>query len=151
LVGDDFELEIASTPQLGSGLVLNESIYVLLRLAISLATLATSSDSERDLEILALRHQVAVSAPPRKAAGARSGRSPYLRGSWLATSAWAADVLPSYLAPLAPRTHASALVGFPAATSSWPTSDLGGAPATDRPPRARKPAVGRSPDPRRVA
>jgi len=60
LVGDDFELEVAWTPQLGSGLVLHASIYVLLRLAISLATLATSSDSERDLEILALRHQVAV-------------------------------------------------------------------------------------------
>ncbi len=40
--------------------MLHASIYVLLRLAISLATLATSSDSERDLEILALRHQVAV-------------------------------------------------------------------------------------------
>jgi hypothetical protein len=60
LLGDDFELEVAWTPQLGSGLVLHASIYVMLRLAISLATLATSSDSERDLEILALRHQVAV-------------------------------------------------------------------------------------------
>jgi DNA-binding FadR family transcriptional regulator len=59
LVGDGFELEVAWTPQLGSGLVLHASIYVLLRLAISFATLATSSDSERDLEILALRHQVA--------------------------------------------------------------------------------------------
>jgi putative transposase len=60
LVGDNFELEVPWTPQLGSGLVLHASICVLLRLAISLATLATSSDSERDLEILALRHQVAV-------------------------------------------------------------------------------------------
>ncbi len=40
--------------------MLHASIYVLLRLAISVATLATSSDSERDIEILALRHQVAV-------------------------------------------------------------------------------------------
>jgi putative transposase len=40
--------------------VLYASIYVLVRLAISLAVLRTSSDAERDLEILALRHQVAV-------------------------------------------------------------------------------------------
>jgi len=40
--------------------LLYASIHVLVPLAISLATLATSSDSERDLEILALRHQVAV-------------------------------------------------------------------------------------------
>ena len=60
MAGDDFELEVAWTPQLSSGLVLHASIYVLVRLAINLATLATSSDSERDLEILALRHQVAV-------------------------------------------------------------------------------------------
>ena len=33
---------------------------MLLRLAISLAVLRSSSDAERDLEILALRHQVAV-------------------------------------------------------------------------------------------
>ncbi len=36
------------------------SSYVLMRLAISLAVLRTSSDAERDLEILALRRQVAV-------------------------------------------------------------------------------------------
>jgi hypothetical protein len=35
-------------------------IYMLLRLAISLAVLRSSSDAERDLEILALRHQIAV-------------------------------------------------------------------------------------------
>jgi transposase InsO family protein len=40
--------------------VLYASIYALLRLAISVAVLHTSSDAERDLEILALRHQVAV-------------------------------------------------------------------------------------------
>jgi len=60
LVGDDFELEVARTPQLGSGLLLYASIYVLVQLSINLATLPTSSDSERLLEILALRHQVAV-------------------------------------------------------------------------------------------
>lgn len=40
--------------------MLYASIYMLLRLAISLAVLRTSSEAERDLEILALRHQVAV-------------------------------------------------------------------------------------------
>ncbi len=40
--------------------MLYASIYTLLRLAISLAVLRASSDSERDLELLALRHQVAV-------------------------------------------------------------------------------------------
>ncbi len=40
--------------------MLYASIYVLLRLAISLTVLRTSSDAERALEILALRHQVAV-------------------------------------------------------------------------------------------
>ena len=40
--------------------MLYASIYMLLRLAISLAVLRTSSDAERDLEILALRHQIAV-------------------------------------------------------------------------------------------
>ncbi len=33
---------------------------MVLRLAISLAVLRSSSDAERDLEILALRHQVAI-------------------------------------------------------------------------------------------
>ena len=36
------------------------SIYMLLRLAINLAVLRANSDAERDLELLALRHQVAV-------------------------------------------------------------------------------------------
>ena len=40
--------------------MLYASIYLLVRLAISLTVLRTSSDAERDLEILALRHQVAV-------------------------------------------------------------------------------------------
>jgi len=48
------------SPQLLSRLVLYASIYMLLRLAISLAVLHTSSDAQRDLEIRALRHQVAV-------------------------------------------------------------------------------------------
>ena len=33
---------------------------MLLRLAINLAVLRANSDAERDLELLALRHQVAV-------------------------------------------------------------------------------------------
>jgi hypothetical protein len=36
------------------------SIYMVLRLAISLAVMRTSAAAERDLEILALRHQVTV-------------------------------------------------------------------------------------------
>src|SRR6266699_620766 len=59
-VGNDLKLEVASLARLLSGLVLYASIYMLLRLAISLAVLRSSSDAERDLEILALRHQVAV-------------------------------------------------------------------------------------------
>jgi len=54
------KLEVAALAQLVCGLVLYASIYTLLRLAINLAVLRSSSDAERDLEILALRHQVAV-------------------------------------------------------------------------------------------
>lgn len=43
-----------------SRLVLFASVYMLLRLLINLTLLRTSSDAHRDLEILALRHQVAV-------------------------------------------------------------------------------------------
>jgi hypothetical protein len=40
--------------------VLYALIYVLVRLAIGLAVLRSTSDAEHDLEILALSHQVAV-------------------------------------------------------------------------------------------
>ncbi len=56
-VGDDPELEVANHTR---RIVLYASIYMLVRLAISLTVLRTSSHAERDLEILALRHQVAV-------------------------------------------------------------------------------------------
>ncbi len=59
-VGNDLKLEVAALARLLCGLVLYASIYMLLRLAISLAVLRSSSDAERDLETLALRHQVAV-------------------------------------------------------------------------------------------
>ncbi len=59
-VGNDPKLAVGSLARLLSRLVLYASIFVLVRLAISLAVLRTSSDAERDLEILALRHQVAV-------------------------------------------------------------------------------------------
>ncbi len=59
-VGNDRKLEVAKLARLLSRLVLYASIYTLLRLAISLAALSTSTNAERDLEILALRHQVAV-------------------------------------------------------------------------------------------
>jgi hypothetical protein len=63
LVGNDRKLEVAKLAGLLSRIVLYASIYMLymlLRLAISLAVLHASSDAKRDLEILALRHQVAV-------------------------------------------------------------------------------------------
>jgi hypothetical protein len=53
-------LEVRKTAQLLSGLVLFASIYVLVRLAINLGALRGSTNAERDLEILALRHQVAI-------------------------------------------------------------------------------------------
>jgi len=59
-VGNHLRLEVAALVRLLSRLVLYASIYMLLRLAISLAVLRSSSDVVRDLEILALRHQVAV-------------------------------------------------------------------------------------------
>lgn len=58
--GDHLKLEVHKTARLLSGLVLFASIYVLVRLAISLGTLRGSTNAERDLEILALRHQVAI-------------------------------------------------------------------------------------------
>ena len=59
-VGNDLKLEVAALARLLSRLVLYASIYMLLRLAINLAVLRSTPDAERDLEILALRHQVAV-------------------------------------------------------------------------------------------
>jgi hypothetical protein len=59
-VGNGLKLEVVKPAQLLSRLVLYASIYVLVRLAISLAVLRSTSDAERDLAILALRHQVAV-------------------------------------------------------------------------------------------
>ena len=51
-VGNDLKLEVAALARLLCGLVLYASIYTLLRLAINLAVLRSSSDAERDLEIL---------------------------------------------------------------------------------------------------
>ena len=45
---------------LASRLVLYASLYMLVRLAISIGVLRTQSEAERDLEILALRHQLAI-------------------------------------------------------------------------------------------
>ena len=59
-VGNKPKLEVAELARLPSGLVLYASIYMLVRLAISLSILRSSSNAERDLELLALRHQVAV-------------------------------------------------------------------------------------------
>ena len=59
-VGNDSKLELAWLARLLSCLVLHASIYMVVRLAINLAVLRRSSNAERDLEILALRHQVAV-------------------------------------------------------------------------------------------
>ena len=60
MLGNDPKLEVPNLTRLLCRLVLYASIYVLVRLATSLTVLRTSSDAERDLEILALGHQVAV-------------------------------------------------------------------------------------------
>ena len=59
-VGDDPELEVATPARQPSRLVLHASIYRLVRPALSVTVLHSSSDAERDLEIRAIRHQVAV-------------------------------------------------------------------------------------------
>jgi putative transposase len=60
LLGNDLRLEVGKLTRLLSRLVLFASIYMVLRLLINMTVLRTSSDVDRDLEILALRHQVAV-------------------------------------------------------------------------------------------
>lgn len=60
MVGNDLRLDVGKLTRLLSRLVFFASIYMLLRLAINLAVLRANSDAERDLELLALRHQVAV-------------------------------------------------------------------------------------------
>jgi putative transposase len=59
-VGNQPQLEVARLGQITSGLVLFASLYMLVQLAISLSILRTSSDANRNLELLALRRQVAV-------------------------------------------------------------------------------------------
>jgi hypothetical protein len=48
-VGNDLKVEVAKLAWLLSHLVLYASIYMLLRLAISLAVMQSRSDAERDL------------------------------------------------------------------------------------------------------
>lgn len=60
LPGDHRRLEAASCGPLWSSLVLFASIYSLLRLLVAISLIRTQPDAERDLELLALRQQVAV-------------------------------------------------------------------------------------------
>ena len=59
-LGNNRKLEVAERARLISRLVLYASFYMLVRLTINLALLRSSSNAERDLELLALRHHVAV-------------------------------------------------------------------------------------------
>jgi len=59
-LGDHLRLEVAATVALRSSAVLLASIYALLRLMVDVLVLRTRSEPERDLELLALRHEVAV-------------------------------------------------------------------------------------------
>ena len=59
-LGDHLRLEPAAEATLPCSPVLLASIYGLLRLLVEVLVLRTRSEPERDLELLALRHEVAV-------------------------------------------------------------------------------------------
>ena len=103
------------------------SIYMLVRLAISLIAVRTSSDAQRDLEILALRHQVAVLRRQVK-------RPELLPADRLVLAALGLRLPPGHLmfspanpAPLASRAGAPAVVRLSSPTPPRP------APTSPRP------------------
>jgi putative transposase len=53
-------LEAERTPAIPSLLMLFASLYALVRLMLEVLVIRSRSDAERDLELLALRHEVAV-------------------------------------------------------------------------------------------
>jgi hypothetical protein len=107
-----------------SRLVLYASIYRLLRLAISLAALRTSTNAERDLEILALRHQVAVLRRQVKRPDLIPADRMILAAIGLRLPPGALALLSRHPAPVASGAGAEALVCLWLAPAARPAADL---------------------------
>jgi hypothetical protein len=98
---------------------------MLLRLAISLAVLRSSPDAARDLEILALGHQVAVLRRQVKRPDLVAGRPDDPGCSGLETASGALALLSGHVAPLASGIGAQALVCLWLAPTARSAADLG--------------------------
>lgn len=119
-LGNDLRLARDPNEQLLSPLVLFASLYALLRLMVGLAILRTQSDTERDLEILALRHQVAIRGRQVK----RPELLPTDRLILAALGRTLTSLLAGDAAPVASRTRAVALGGVSPPTTARTTGHL---------------------------